>query len=131
MKSEALAKIKTARQINTSLDIARSRRIRTTNSLSKAEEAIGHPESFVDRQLEQILAKERARFAAVDAAANKSRQRLLKTRERLAISINRNRALTELRQELQRIRWGEKDSQPTKTLKPHPGQNLHRLELKY
>ncbi len=105
MKSEALRTIRTMRQVKSSLDVARNQRPRTTNSLSKTREEIECLESLIDRQLEQILQKERGRFAAQETSIGKSRQRLLRARERLAKTVNKNRALTELKLELQRARW--------------------------
>ena len=112
MESEALRKIRTTRQVKTSLDIARKQRLRTTNSLSKTKEEIEHLESLTDSRVEQVLEKERRRFAAWEAAADKSRQRVLRSRERLAATINKNRALMELRQELQKRRRMGEDPDP-------------------
>ena len=132
MKSEALRNIRTTRQVKTSLDVARSQRTRTTNSLSKTSKKIEYLESLTDRRLEQVLGKERIRFAAQEASINKSRQRVLRAREKLAMTVNRNRALTELRRELQRTRWEGND--PAATLEvetPVPEPNLRQVELKY
>jgi predicted nucleic acid-binding Zn-ribbon protein len=131
MISEALRNIRTMRQVKTSLDLAENRRIKTTNSLSKAEEEVAHLKSLSDRQIEQILAKERKRSAATEAAIDKSRQRLLKAREKLAATINKNRALTELRHELQRARWEGRDSVTSKKAPLNEGENLRRIELEY
>ena len=130
MRSEALRNIRTMRQAKTSLDVARGRRFRTTNSLSKTREEIGHLESPPDRRLEQVLERERRRFAAYEATVNKSRQRLLMSRERLAMTVSRNRHLTELRYQLQRSRWednktsAESGETPARTPKRH-------IELRY
>jgi LPS O-antigen subunit length determinant protein (WzzB/FepE family) len=105
MPSEALRNIRTVRQVNTSLEVSDRRRPRTTNSLSKTAEETAHLESLGDRRLEQVLARERQRSAALEASVEKSRRRLLRSREKLAVTINRNRALTALRHELQRARW--------------------------
>ncbi|OGO23530.1 MAG: hypothetical protein A2Z28_05360 [Chloroflexi bacterium RBG_16_51_9] len=131
MPSEALRNIKTMRQIKTGHDLARSRRVRTTNSLSRTEEEAAHLLSLADRRTGQILAKEAKRFAAMEASIDKSRGRVLKAREKLAMTINRNRALTELRYELQRERWEGKDSVPLKKEPLTEGGNLPRMELNY
>jgi len=102
------------------------------------EEEAAHLLSLADRQVGQILAKETKRFAAMDASIEKSRGRVLKAREKLAATINRNRALTELRYELQRARWQRRDPVPLKKEPPAEGGNLlkvdeklPRIELKY
>jgi hypothetical protein len=105
MESEALRNIRTMRQVVTSLDIAGRHRCRTTNSLSKTPQETARLEGLHDRRLEQVLARERRRSAALEASVEKSRRRLLKSREKLAATINKNRALTTLRQELQKARW--------------------------
>jgi valyl-tRNA synthetase len=131
MLSEALRNIRTMRQVKTSLDLAENQRIKTTNSLSRTEEEETYLQSLSDRRLEQILAKERKRSAAVEVAIDKSRQRLIKAREKLAATINKNRALTELRHELQRTRWKGRNSVPLKKAPLDEGGNLRRMELKY
>lgn len=131
MKSEALRNLRTMRQVKTGLGLAKGQKLRTTNSLSKIKGEIEHLDSLQDRRREQILAGERKRFAAQQASLDKSRQRVLRSRERLAMTINRNRALTELRQELQRARWEEKDLPAPKAEQLMPEQNLRPVELKY
>jgi hypothetical protein len=131
MQSEALRNIKTMRQVKTGHDLARNQRVRTTNSLSRTEEEAAHLLSLADRQAEQILAKETKRFAAMEASIEKSRGRVLKAREKLAATINRNRALTELRYELQRTRWEKRDSIPLNKEPPTKGVNLPRMKLNY
>jgi hypothetical protein len=131
MQSEALRNIKTMRQVKTGHDLARSRRVRTTNSLSRTEEETAHLLSLTDRRTGQILAKEMKRFAAMEASVNKSRGRVLKAREKLAATVNRNRALTELRYQLQRARWEEGNPVPLKKEPPHEGGNLPSIRLDY
>ena len=130
MKSEALRNVRTMRQVKSTLDVARGQKLRTTNSLSKTRGEVEYLESLTDRQLEQVLEKERRRSAAQEASINKSRQRVLKAREKLAMTINKNRALTELRHELQRARWEGKDPTAPKT-DTAPEQNLCQIELRY
>ncbi|MGA2671352.1 MAG: hypothetical protein ABSF21_08085 [Dehalococcoidia bacterium] len=141
MQSEALRNIRTMRQVKTSLDLAKNQRVKTTNSLSRTEEEAAYLLSLSDPQVGQILAKERKRSAAMEASVDKSRQRLLRAREKLAATINKNRALTELRHELQQSRLEGKEPIPEKaptqtevkakpklpTRKP----KLRRVELKY
>jgi hypothetical protein len=131
MKSEALRNIRTMRQVKTSLDVARSQKLRTTNSLSKTKEEIEYLESLTDSQSRYILARERAHFAAFDASVEKSRQRVIKSREKLAATINKNRALTELRHELQRARWEGKDSTSPRIEQCDSAEDLHSLDIEY
>jgi len=136
MKSEALRNIRTVRQLKTSLDVARSQKVRTTNSLSKTRGEVEYLESLTDRQLEQVLQKERRRSADQEAAISKSRQRVLRAREKLAMTVNRNRALTELRRELQqRRRAGEEPATQASSsgeVKPPAGESsFNHVELRY
>jgi hypothetical protein len=128
MKSEALRNLRTMRQIRTDLDLARGRRLRTTNSLSKTPEELAHLGSLRDPKTEQILIKERARFARYPASVEKSRARLLNSREKLAMTINKNRALTELRHELQRTWWEEDPPPPPQTSRQG---RFHETEFRY
>jgi hypothetical protein len=118
MQSEALRNVRTMRQVKSSLDIARHQKSRTTNSLSRTEEEAAHLLSLSDPQAGQILAKERRRSAAMEASVDKSRQRLLRARDKLAATINKNRALTELRHELQQARFEGKNHLPEKMKTP-------------
>jgi hypothetical protein len=136
MNSEALRNIRTMRQVRTSLDIARKQNIKTTNCLSRTTAEMEHPETIEDRRTGQILTKERARVAAYNASIEKSRQRLLKYREKLAAIIKQNRALTELRHELQQARRQEAEppmpaSSPSKKGKALSHRGLREIELKY
>ena len=131
MQSEALRNIKTMRQVRTGHDLAAGRKVRTTNSLSRPEEEAARLLSLNDRQAGQVLAKETQRFAAMEASFDKSRGRVLKAREKLAATINRNRALTELRHELQKSRWDRKAPVPPKKEKPTARVPLPRVEVKY
>jgi hypothetical protein len=57
---------------------------------------------------------------------------LIKAREKLAATINRNRALTELRHELQQAHWeGRRNPLPLKKETLTVGGNLRRMELRY
>jgi hypothetical protein len=131
MKSEALRNIRTMRQVKTSLDVTRSQRFKTTNALSKTREEIEYLKSLTDPRLEQILERERRRSMAQDAAVKRILQRLLNAREKLAMTINKNRALAELRRELQQARREGKDPKTPKARMTTPEQNLRQIELRY
>ena len=131
MKSETLRNIRTMRQVKTSLDLAKNQRVKTTGSLSRTEEEAARLLSLNDPQARQILAKERKLFAAHEAAVDKSRQRLLRAREKLAATINKNRALTELRHELQQSRFEGRNPTTEKVKVPKRKPKLRQVELKY
>jgi DNA-dependent RNA polymerase auxiliary subunit epsilon len=119
------------RDVKMSLDTARGQRLRTMNSLSKTRDEIEYLDSLTDRSLDQVLEKEHRRFEVLEATINKSRQRVLKAREKLAMTVNRNRALTELRRELQHSRWKDDESVVQKERSSEPKSNVRQVELKY
>ncbi|MBI4296131.1 MAG: hypothetical protein HY667_03325 [Chloroflexi bacterium] len=129
MKSEALRNIKTMRQVKTSLEVAREQRFKTTNCLSRTRDEIEHTESLTDHRLGQVMAKEKRRFAVNEAAISKWRQRVLISREKLSLTLNKNRALTQLRHQLQRSRWENDDTTTPKTQTPR--QRNHQVEFRY
>jgi hypothetical protein len=131
MDSEALRNLKTMRQANTSFDLARSQRVKTTNSLSRTDKEMVFLLSLADPRVGQILAKERKRFATQEAAIEKSRRRVLRSRERLAATINKNRSLIKLRHELQRTRWKGRDPVPTTEEPSTAHRYLKQMELRY
>jgi hypothetical protein len=124
------------RQVKSSLDVARKQKARTTNSLYSNNRQNQNMDSADDKGLQRILEKERRRFATQEKAVNRSREQLLKYRERLAKSVNRNQALTDMRLELQRTRFdGNHGTQP-KVIKPGQDkpkteQGLHKIGLRY
>jgi hypothetical protein len=137
MESEALRNIRTMRQVKTSLEVARNQRIKTTSSLSKTTEERERLESLgIDNSLTaQILAKEKTRAAKFEASVERSRQKLLRSREKMASLINRNRALTRLRHGIQQDRDQTKESPSlsNRLVKPETSKHdsLHAMELKY
>jgi hypothetical protein len=129
MESEALRKIRTLRQAKTSMDVARKKRVRTTNSLSKTKQELEHLEALTDPQEEErVLARERGRFASFEKSIEKSRHNILNSREKLAKIVNKNRALTELRHDLQKAYW---EKQPEARHPNNPGRRLPRMGLEY
>jgi hypothetical protein len=131
MESEALRNLRTMRQIRTGTDLVRDQKLRTTNSLSRTKEGVEYLQSLSDPRVGQILSKERKRFSTQEAGIEKSRRRLLRSRKKLAVTINRNRALTDLRHELQRTRWERREPVPAinepSTVRRYPKQ----MELRY
>jgi len=138
MQSESLRNIKTMRQVKSSLEVAGRQRIKTTNSLFKPAEESQRLETvgLDDGQTAQVLAKEKMRAAKFEASAGRSRQKLLKSREKIARLVNRNRALTNLRHEIQHAReLTGQSSMVSKTSaaqsEPLPHASLHKIELRY
>jgi hypothetical protein len=137
MESETLRHIRTMRQIKTSLDVAGHQKIKTTNSLYKQPEEIERLASagLNDGQTALVLAGEKARAAKFEASAERSRGKLLKSREKMARLIARNRALTELRHQIQQERDGKHESNLLAGHLPVPPKSkygrLRQIELKY
>jgi len=137
MESETLRHIRTLRQVKSSLEVAAKQRIRTTNSLFKTTEEIENLESvgLDSLQTAQVLAKEKARAAKLEASMERSRQKLLKSRDKIACLVNRNRALTRLRHQIQQDRDREKSpSALARPLVKHENSDygsLREVELKY
>jgi hypothetical protein len=102
MESEALRGIRTTRNMKSSVEVAARRKPKTTNSLGKTKEDIRLLESVDDVSTRGLLREERKRFAAREASVQRVRKRLLRFRKKLAVTVNRNRALMDLRHELQR-----------------------------
>lgn len=130
MDSEALRNLRTMRQIRVSLDLARRQKIKTTNSLSKTCIEAQNLQILTDPKTTQILEKEKRRFIAQQTSIDKSRRRVLRARNKLAATINRNRALIELRHDLQRGLWERRDHAVPKA-EPVTEHELHQVELKY
>jgi hypothetical protein len=130
MDSEALRNLRTMRQIRVGIDLARKQKIRTTNSLSKTCIEVQDLQILTDPKTERILAREKKRFFAQQLSIDKSRRRVLRARNKLAATINRNRALIELRHDLQRGLWERGDHAVPKT-EPVTENEPHRVELRY
>lgn len=120
-----------------SSDIPRVHNIKTASSIFMTKE---ERESIADamdfRALGPVLRRERDKFARQDAAVEKFRKNYFIARETLAGKINNNRALMELRHELQkRRRTGEDpdlEGGNTKEAKPSIGQaGFNEVELRY
>jgi len=125
------------RQVKSSLEVARKQKFKTLSSVSKTPEEIEHLANvgLDNNQAAQVLAKERARAVKFEASVKRSQQKLLKSREKMAVLVNRNRALTSLRHEIQRER-DLKTAAPATTqpvVKPEKINHgsLRGMELKY
>jgi hypothetical protein len=137
MKSETLHNIRTMRQVKTSLEVAGRQRIRTTNSLSKSAEEIERLESIGldDSKTDQVLARERARAAKFEASVDRSQRKMLRSRDKIAGVVNRNRALTGLRHQIQHERDLKKEisisARPLVEQDDSNCKGLRNVELKY
>jgi hypothetical protein len=120
-----------------SSDIPRVRDIRTASSMFMTREERESLESAMDfRALGPVLRRERDKFARQDAAVQKFQKNYFIARERLASKINRNRAIMELRHELQARRRTGKDPDlkggNTQEPKPSIGQGgFNEIEVGY
>lgn len=119
------------------LDVPTVRDIRTASSLFMTREEEKHLRSVMDfRALGVVVRKEKDKFARQDAAADKFRRNYFRAREKLAATINKNRALMELRHELQeRRRAGEEPVRARGSAKavkpPMGGGGFNQVELRY
>ena len=100
-ESETLLNIRTMRHIKTGTDIARNGGIMTAGKLYRPEKPFAQLEVADDRRITALLHKEKLRAQAFRASTDKARQGLLNARGRLATVINKNRALTAIRKQLQ------------------------------
>jgi hypothetical protein len=135
MESESLRNIKTMRQVKSSLDVAMKKNVRTTNGLFKHKQVAEPIDPSSDRQIGQILAREKSRFTAYEGSVEKSRQRLLQSRKKLATIIRRNQALTEMKHQLQQSRWQKPEvdlpSNPVPEKENYDHARLRPIDLKY
>jgi hypothetical protein len=131
MKSETLRNIRTLRQIKTSGDIWNERCPKTTNRNTRTEKEIKYLESLEDPYTKQILEAERQRLKAYKHAISKSQERILKVREKLARIINRNRAITQLRKNIQQSFWEDDPPSFSKEDSQNASNFKKQIELKY
>jgi hypothetical protein len=137
MKRKSPGYIKLMAHSRNSTDIPRARDIRTASSLfmtREERESLGSAMDF--RALGLVARREKDKFARQDQTIAKFKETYFRAREKLAATINKNRALMELRHELQqRRRMGEEpDTQASNSgeVKPPVGESsFNEVELKY
>jgi len=120
-----------------STNIPRARDIRTASSLfmtREERESLGWAMDF--RALGREARREKDKFARQDSVLEKFRENYFKARERLAATINKNKAMMELRHELQqRRRAGEEPASQVSNsgeVKLPVGENsFNEVELRY
>ena len=130
-------KIRLLGQTKNSSDIRGVRDIKTASSMFITREEQECLESAMDfRALGIDTRREIDKFARQDAAVERFQKSYYKARERLAAKINKNRAIMQLRHELQkRRRMGEdpqSEGRNAKEAKPPIGQaGFNEVELRY
>ena len=120
-----------------STNIPRARDIRTASSLFMTREERESLGAAMDiRALGREARREKDKFARQDQTIAKFKVTYFKAREKLAATINKNKAMMDLRHELQqRRRTGEEpDAQASNSgeVKPPVGESrFNHVELKY
>jgi len=137
MKKKSPGYIKLQGHALNSADILGVRDIKTASSLFMTKEERESLGSVMDfRTLGLEARREKDKFARQDATAEKFQKNYFTARERLAAKINKNRAMMELRHELQvRRRRGESpdpEGGSTQEVKPPTGEGgFNGVELRY
>jgi len=137
MKRKSPGYIKLMAHSRNSTDIPRARDIRTASSLfmtREERESLGSAMDF--RALGLEARREKDKFARQDATVEKFQKNYFVAREKLAAKINKNRAMMELRHELQERRRRGESPDPErcnpKEAKPPIGEgSFNKVELKY
>jgi len=137
MKKKSPGYIKLMAHSRNSTDIPRVRDIRTASSLFMTREERESLGSVMDlRALGPEVRREKDKFARQDAVLEKFQKNYFIAREKLAAKINKNRAMMELRHELQERRRRGESPDPErcnpKEAKPPIGEgSFNKVELKY
>jgi hypothetical protein len=132
MKHESLVAIKTFRDFRTGLENRSERKIKTTNSLFRTKKEQKILESLLDdKELSQAIQKDIQRFAQQDLAIKKSQEKILKIRDKLAKTVNKNRQVLEWRQKLQKGSWGKDHSSPQKINRNFKPSNFKELKIDF
>jgi hypothetical protein len=132
MKHESLVAIKTFRDFRTGLENRSERKIKTANSLCRTKKEQKILESLLDEQeLSQARQMDIQRFAQQDLAIKKSQEKILKIRDKLAKTVNKNKQIIELRQKLQKGSWGKDHSSPQKIKRNFKPSNFKELKIEF
>jgi hypothetical protein len=137
MKNKAPGYIKLLAHSRNSTNIPGVRDIRTASSMfmtREERESLGWAMDF--RSLGKEARREKDKFARQDTVLEKFRGNYFKARERLAATISKNKAMMELRHELQQSRrdGDEPEAQTPNSAegKPPVGENsFNHVELRY
>jgi len=132
MKHESLVHIKTFRDFKTGLENRSERKIKTTNSIFRTKEEQKILESLIDDQkLNKANQKDIQRFVQQDLAIKKSQEKMLKIRDKLAKTVNKNIQIVELRQKLQKGSWKNENSSPQKTNRNFKTSNFKEFKIDF
>ena len=137
MKNKAPGYIKLLAHSRNSTNIRGVRDIRTASSMFMTREERESLESAMDfSALGREARREEDKFARMDSVVERFRENYFKARERLAATINKNKAMMELRHELQqRRRAGEESASQASNsgeVKPPAGESsFNHVELRY
>ena len=132
MKHESIVTLKTFRDFKTGLENRSERKIKTTNSLFRTKKEQKILESLLDDQeLSQAIQKDIQRFAQQDLAIKKSQEKILKIRDKLAKTVNKNKQVLEWRQKLQKGSWGKDHSSPQKINRNFKPSNFKELKIDF
>jgi len=137
MKKKSPGYIKLQGQAQNSADILGVHDIKTASSLfmtREERESLGLVMDF--RALGLEARREKDKFARQDATVEKFQRNYFTAREKLAAKINKNRAMMELRHELQERRRRGESPDPevgsTQEAKPPTGEgSFNEIELRY
>jgi hypothetical protein len=132
MKHESLVALKTFRDFKTGLENRSERKIKTTNSLCRNKNEQKILESLIDDQeLSQAIQKDIQRFTQQDLAIKKSQEKILKIRDKLAKTVNKNKQVLEWRQKLQKGSWEKGHSSPQKIKRDFKPSNFKELKIDF
>lgn len=132
MKHESLVAIKTFRDFRTGLENRSERKIKTTNSLFRTKKEQKILESLIDdKELSQAIQKDIQRFTQQDLAIKKSQEKILKIRDKLAKTVNKNKQVLEWRQKLQKGSWKKDHSSPQKINRDFKPSNFKELKIDF
>jgi aspartate oxidase len=132
MKHESLVALKTFRDFKTGLENRSERKIKTANSLCRTKKEQMILESLLDDQeLSQARQMDIQRFTQQDLAIKKSQEKILKIRDKLAQTVNKNKQIIKLRQKLQKGSWGKDHSSPQKIKREFKPSNFKELKIEF
>jgi len=137
MRNRLPGRIRLMGQSRNNSDIAGARDIRTASSMFMTREERESLASAMDfRALGIDTRREIDKFAHQDAAVERFQENYFRAREKLAATLNKNRALMRLKHELQRRRRMGEDPKPeggnaTEAKAPTSQEGLSEIEVRY
>ena len=123
MKRESLVNIRTVREVVSSLDKARLQSFKTTNLLARGNK---EPQPLVNQGvIAAALALERRRFDKRMACLERSQNKILKARQKLANTKEKNRQIMGLRLSLYKQYWKETSPVSARNSQAAPSEDGH------